>query len=431
MAAVVLAMAFVAGGCHAPEGPAEGDGRAGVSGDGSSAGKSVSEPDGGVDYYGRFEHGLPTSEEYFPIGLWLSSVTDEGQARHEREAGLNLYVDLTEDSNLDFLDDERQRALTSWSSPDSAGAVLGDEVDMWAGAGSGEWTGNFPGQGPICLDEKRPCGLTVQQQLASGVEPGVMTYANYGKGVTFWFSDHEASRFVSGPQDVVSADNYWFTDPNICAVHEGGTTLPEPRALTASECRLPANYGWTVQRLRNLMEPRGSKPVWAFIEIGQPFQDGTEAPPSVAQIRAAVWSSLVHGARGIVYFGHSFGGPCPTFHVLRDCGSALLEGVSDINAEVTSMAPVLNAPTIEGAVQVEGDVDATVTWHQGSLYILSTAASPEPGGARFRLDCVRDATVNVVGENRRLTVHDGQFTDGFPDETTVHLYEIAADSCEP
>lgn len=390
---------------------------------------TLQDPDGGADYYGRFQDGLPAGEDYFPLGLWLGSVTDPDQARHEREAGLNLYVDLTTDSGLQFLDPDRQQALTSWPAPGSSGAVLGDEVDMWAGAGDGAWTGNFPGQGQICVEESEPCGYTIQEQFAASVAPGVMTYANYGKGVTFWLSDAEAARFVSGPQDVVSADNYWFTDPNICAFHEGGTMLEEPRDLDATECRLPSNYGWTVQRQRELMEPAGSKPVWAFIELGQPFDDGTAEPPEIAQIRAGAWSSIVHGARGIVYFGHSFGGPCPSFHVLRDCGSALTDGIRELNAEITAMAPVLNAPTVVGALEVSGEVDAVTRLHEGDLYVLSTAAGAGPGRAGFRLQCAPDGPAEVVGEDRQVTVRDGHFADDFPEETTVHLYRIEGNTC--
>lgn len=123
-------------------------------------------PDGGTDYYQRFPGGLPSGGDYLPLALWLSSVTDPTQAPHERSLGLNLYVGLTVDSSLEFLDGSSQRALTDWPDPASAGFVLSDEVDMWGGPGTAAWTGNYPGQGPICQDPDTRCGYTVQEELS-------------------------------------------------------------------------------------------------------------------------------------------------------------------------------------------------------------------------------------------------------------------------
>ena len=58
-------------------------------------------------------------------------------------------------------------------------------------------------------------------------------------------------------------------------------------------------------------------PIWAYVELGHPLgTNGGQITPD--QAAAAVWSSLIHGARGIVYFNHSFGGSCQTQHILRD-----------------------------------------------------------------------------------------------------------------
>lgn len=257
-----------------------------------------------------------------------------------------------------------------------------------------------------------------------------MVYANFGKGVTFWWSDSEARRFVNGPVDVVSADNYWFTDPNICGATEGGTLLEEPRALTEEECRLPANYGWTVQRVRSLVSPAGSKPVWAFIEVGQPFTDGTEDPPDLDEIRAAAWSSLVHGARGIVYFGHSFGGPCPTHHVLRDCGPELTDGLTRINHELTDHAALLNSPTLVGGVRTTGEVDAVLKLHGADRYVIAVAAGHRPGSVELELACPAAGDAEVVGEGRTVRVTQGRFTDEFASGTAVHLYRLPTEGCD-
>ena len=57
------------------------------------------------------------------------------------------------------------------------------------------------------------------------------------------------------------------------------------------------------------------------MEVGWPFtetaaQGGRAIQP--AEIKAAVWHSIIAGARGIIYFNHSFGGPNQSSHCLRD-----------------------------------------------------------------------------------------------------------------
>ena len=43
----------------------------------SATAVSLQEVDGGPDYYARFSHALPSAESYFPIGVWLESVTSQ------------------------------------------------------------------------------------------------------------------------------------------------------------------------------------------------------------------------------------------------------------------------------------------------------------------------------------------------------------------
>ena len=143
---------------------------------------------------------------------------------------------------------------------------------------------------------------------------GRFRHSNYGKGVLFWQTNAEAACFVNA-QDLVSTDAYWFTDNNLCGRSEGGG---EPGVVKANNCHVAANYGWQINRVRSLVSPARSKPVWAFVEVGHPMSEDHWPSITPPQIRAAVWHSLIAGARGIIYFNHSFGGPCQTQHA---CGS--------------------------------------------------------------------------------------------------------------
>lgn len=386
------------------------------------AGTTLRNIDGGAAFYAQFTNPLPGTEDYFPVGVWFESALEKDYVAKDAAAGLNVYVVLTPDSDLELVRNSHMYAIPTFPAARASGFALGDEVDMWAGGGDAIWTGRYPGEGPICEPEQAKCGHTVQRRLKAEAPPGVMKYANYGKGVTFWLGDDQARTFINDYQDVASADNYWFTDPNICAISEGGALNGHLRDLTEEECRLAANYGWTVERVRELAGK--DSPVWAFVEVGHPFEDAPSARTITGpQIRAAVWSSLIHGARGIVYFNHSFGGTCVTQHVLRDCPGDARPAVTAVNRQIKELAPVLNAPFLDGAVTGTGPVDHATKLHDGKLYILSAANKHTGGQAEFHTSCGGSSAV-VIDENRTLSVTDGKFTDAFADGNAVHLYRI-------
>ena len=96
------------------------------------------------------------------------------------------------------------------------------------------------------------------------------------------------------------------------------------------------------------------KPNWGFVEVGKPFtdnQNGGGDTITPAQSRGAVWHTLIAGARGIIYFQHSFDGPCPTHHALREQKACLVptqDAIRDLNGQIKSLAPVLNSQFADG-----------------------------------------------------------------------------------
>ncbi len=392
-------------------------------------GVSLRDIDGGVDYYEQFEQSLPSSPDYFPLGVWFESVRNTGDTAQDRSVGLNTYVELTADSDLSVARDAGMFALPSFEAPEANGFMVTDEPDMWAGPGSAPWTGNDPGK-DICVPVDALCGFTVMETLLQRAPPGVPTYVNYGKGVAFWNSDEDAARFVNYT-DIVSADTYWFTDPNICGPIEGGRGPGEDgEEMSVADCRLAANYGWTVQRVRDLVSPEGSKPVWNFVEVGHPFEADSSPTITGEQIRAAVWAGIIHGARGVIYFNHNFGGDCFSQHVLRDaCGDAVRPAVTAVNAQITELAPVLNAPFVEGMVTVQGPADVAVKLHDDTFTLIAGSTDPASHEVTFTSKCTTADTATVLGEDRTLPVVEGAFTDTFVDGNAVHLYRLDGTTC--
>ncbi|MGX5653814.1 hypothetical protein ACWKWC_03490 [Geodermatophilus nigrescens] len=345
-------------------------------------------------------------------------------------------MELTSNSDLRLIESAGMYAIhghVDRAGEETVGWLLADEADMWAGPGAGGWSGNFPGEGDICRPEGTPCGFTVQQTLVDGLpDDRRLRYANYGKGVVFWESHDEAAHFVNHFQDIVSVDTYWFTDENICGPTEGGGLFAGGEQLMPEDCHLAANYGATVDHARSLVEPPGSRPVWAFVELGHPFTESEWPTISPAQVRAAVWSSLIHGARGVVYFNHSFGGECVSQHVLRDaCYAQTRRAVTVLNAQITALAPVLNGPVVENMTDVTGPADVSTRYAGGSIHVLAGANHAAGGTVAFSLQCFGDGTVTVVDEARTLSMTDGRFEDDFADGNAVHVYNVGAPaSCD-
>ncbi len=180
-------------------------------------------------------------------------------------------------------------------------------------------------------------------------------------------------------------------------------------------------------------------------------------------MRAAVWQSIIAGARGIVYFNHSFGGPMPdALHKPRPgCYPAIQAELTRTNSQITQLAPVLNSPTVSSGWSQGAGTTAMVKWATGKkaagkgckskkkckkakgkkaagkgckskkkckkakahLYVFAGSAGSSVEG-RFSLPCVDDAKAAVVGENRTVPVRNGSFRDHFADGNAIHIYRV-------
>lgn len=373
---------------------------------------------------GSYPAGLPNDPAFFPIGVWLPTVVDPAEVALDRSFGLNLYVGLVHDAaaDLDAIEAAGMHLLVQadeWSADPRAGHpavdgwVVYDEADLTYGPGWDPWSG-VPGWN-TCVpvqDDGGQCGYSVMQHFAGRVPGDALRYANYGRGVLEFESDAEAEVFVNGGfQDVVSADDYAFTHPDVAAADRGG-----------------ASYGRTIERMRDLDGLDGRRqPVWAFVETGHPFSEADAPTITAPQVRSAVWHSLIAGARGIVYFDHSFGGSCPTSGVLRsECDPEMAPAVTELNDQIADLAPVLNAPFADGFVRADGPVAVMAKrGPDGAWYVFAAAdAEGGDGGGEVTFRVAAGATVEVLGEGRRLTVSGGQFVDDFSDADAVHVYRV-------
>jgi hypothetical protein len=286
------------------------------------------------------------------------------------------------------------------------GYLLADEPDL-----------NQPDGTPSGAGCILPSVMQAKANKFRDADPSRPIYLNLGKGAAIpgfggrgpgCYERSEADMYeYAKAADILSVDYYAITDPYEPASNKG---------IWA--------YGRSIDRMR--MFVNDAKPVWGFIETTAIWAQ-SPAKPTPSEIRSQVWMSLIHGARGIEYFAHSFHGGLREEALLDD--PAVVTMVTSINKQIIQLAPALNTPSVTGAVQVTSSngavpIETMVKRHNGATYLFAIGGRPGSATAAFKLEGVSSRTVEVLGESRTVPMSDGSFTDAF-DSYGVHLYKIA------
>lgn len=380
-------------------------------------------------YWARWENGPSADPSFFPIGVWMQDP--DRTAAGYRALGVNTFVGLWEGPQEHWLEALAANDLTALSGAATdvdaevlTGHVLADEPDM-----------NVSPEAGGCLTPEQVAELAREARAADPTRP---VYLNGGKGFALpdfygganchnqrpadYDAEHPESwyqqDFLPGADDGIYAE--YLREVDICSVDYYAVTDPyEPerhRGIWA--------YGRAVRRMRAFCGP--DKPVWAFVETTQIWDDAGQVTPE--QVRSIVWTSLIAGANGIEYFAHSFAGGLTDDALLKD--PAMVEEVTAINTQITELAPVLNSPTLADAVTVDTvepavGVDTMAKRHGGDTYVFAIGGGSGATAATFTLAGGGSGEVEVLGEDRTLDLTDGRFTDDFADYS-VHLYRMRA-----
>jgi len=368
--------------------------------------------------YQKWTHGPSTSPDYFPIAVWLQ---DPAHAEDFRRAGINTYLGLWEgptekqlialkQANMKVICEQNDVALQHLDDPTIIGWMHGDEPD------NAQELPDKKGYGPPIAPEKiieeyaqitkadpsRPVMLNLGQ--------GVAWNDYYGRGVrTGHAEDYPA--YLKGA-DIVSFDIY-------PVVHESP--------------KIAGKLWYVAKGVDHLVEiGQGEKVVWNCLECTHIGAADRKATPQ--QMRCEAWMSLIHGSQGLIYFVHQFAPKFREAALLDD--PEMLAAVTTLNQQVTSLAPVLNSPTLpdNGEFIVAGlkdapvpPVDTMVKHFGGSTYIFAVERRGVTAKAWFmrrsvglNLDTYQ---VNVLGENRTINAKDCQFSETFA-PWDVHLYRV-------
>lgn len=359
----------------------------------------------GPSYYGKWSNGFSTSPSFFPIGVYNQTPQNANAPASAWKAwGANTFVSLYSYGDAAWTQSALDAAagagmnVIGEASPDADGfrngtvsradVVQPDEPD-------------YNGVVPSTYD------ASVQRDQAA--DPQRPTFGNFTKGMAyggFGRSDADMSTYCRN-LGIVSGDIYGITDPWEQGGSHAGVYI----------------YGRMIDRIHALCP---GKPAWGFVETTQP--SNTAARPTPDQAEAAVWSILVHGGRGVSYFIHDFYGADGPSNYAGDYAllvDPLAKPVKDrlqqVNTQIASLAPVLNAPTVPLTATSDGAAPVTALGKDdgGRLWVLAqgdgneTHTSGASVNGTVEVPVANGTVFEVVGEGRTLTVANGTLVDHF------------------
>lgn len=361
--------------------------------------------------YTRWKNGPSAAEDYFPLAVWLQAPHN---AAKYKAIGINMYVGLWDGPNdaqlaalakaeMPVICHQNDAALKSPNSKIIVGWMHGDEPD------NAQSLPNGKGYGPPIEPQK----IVADYEKLRAADPSRPIFLNLGQGVAWdaWIGrgvrsnkPEDYPEYVKGG-DIVSFDIY--------------PTSHEHKDVAGKLWYVPRG----VERLRKWSNE--TKPIWCCIETTQISNPGKMPTPEA--VRSQVWMALIQGARGIIYFAHEFK---PKFIEAGFLAHPeIVEAVKSINAEVKSLAPVLNAPALSGFVEIAQAKDAApvafvVKRHAGALYVFAVNMRETETKATFTLKDAAGANAEVLGEKRSVPIAEKAFADEFKGYA-VHLYKIA------
>lgn len=365
-----------------------------------------------TNVYQSWPKGPPSDPNYFPIGVWLQNPS---HAERYRAAGFNTYVGLwhgpTEEqlaalsrAGMRVICEQNSTALRHLNDPTIVGWMHEDEPD------NAQELPDHRGYGPPVL----PSLIVESLHRLKAADPSRPVLLNLGQGVAWdqWHgrgsrSNHpeDYPKYIDGC-DIVSFDIY-------PVVHD--------------DPQVAGHLNYVAKGVDRLIHWTEGKPkiVWNAIEcthISNP-----DRKPSPDQVRAEAWMSLIHGSRGLIYFVHEFKPRFSEAALLSD--KEMRGAVTRLNQEIGFLAPVLNEAAMDSPVVVRlqngaAGVDALTKRHGDTTYVFAVETEGKPASAEFNLGTAKPgSSVEVIGEERSLTVGKEKFTDSFrPWE--VHLYRL-------
>lgn len=353
------------------------------------------------------------NSDFFPIAVWLQSPSNAAQYKN---AGINMYVGLwnqldapqltaLRNAGMKVMCEQNAFGLAHLNDTLILGWTLGDEPD------NAQWNASTNKYDP-CID---PFVIINQYNAIKAKDPSRPVYLNLGQGVSY--TDWIGRGTCTGKTEMYPDYNNGYLKG--CDI---GSYDIYP--VNNSAAKIKGNLWYVPKGVDSLLLWSGNKkPIWCWIECTK-IDASSPAKPTTDNVKSEVWMALIHGVKGYGYFCHSWTPSFDETALLHD--ATMLSAVKAINYEVTSLAPVLNTITTTGYASVSSSnmgvpIDMMTKSYMGEKYIFAVAMRNGNTTATFTVNS--GSNVEVLGENRTLTISGGKFTDSFS-SYGVHLYKI-------
>jgi hypothetical protein len=354
--------------------------------------------------------------DFFPIAVWLQSP--ENASEYKLNGEINMYVglwnelderqfNLLKSAGIKLICAQNNFGLNHKSDSSIYGWMHGDEPD------NAQWNNETKTYDP-CINPEQIIDQYTKIKLK---DPDHPVYLNLGQGVSY--IDYIGRGACKGNTDQYKeSKNGYLKGCDIASfdIYPVNSNQAEVRDKL-----------WMVAKgidsLRVWCNDR--KPVWTWIETTRIGEDSPRKPNPM-EVKTEVWMAIIHGAKGIGYFCHSFYPESVEASLLHD--RPMLAEIKKINQQITMLAPILNSGKSDFS-EVK-DNNSNVPIHMLSKnfndvqYLFTVAMRNEPADATFKVSSGK--LVDVIGESRSIKVEDGQFKDHF-NGYEVHLYKVIAD----
>lgn len=417
------------------------------------AGVTLQAIDGGPTYYA--DNGFTYAEaagwddpSFFPIGVWYGSFGN-GMADINRWHDLKMNTSFAAISPTDvsILRDNGIWLVSQSAYPnalpenanigsETVGVFLADEPETMSTLlygiintpdavqnGRFWWqnnTWNFIGHGGI-----NPISSSVDVLNTTATTPG------------------GATRSI----DIPSTDLYWFGNAAGGNTNELNVIYGISNGTNPGMTSRGHHYGMMVDRLRAFQTPAGNAPILQFVENGGPYIEHTSIDTYIMpeELNWAVWSSIIHGARMIAYFNHTFSGPASgvqdnlasSFYQTPQNGRSIsiYDQTKATNTLIEQLAPVIHSPKANGYVTTSpapsdfAGIEARACYYasENAFYIFSAThllRTTTNIAATFTVAGGYSGPVTVINEGRTVTATAGVFTDTFASASTIHIYKV-------
>src|SRR5688572_5878776 len=277
---------------------------------------------------------------FFPIAVWAQNPV---HASAYKENGINMFISIhggldqeklehLKRANMKVIAHQNSFGLTQLHEPLIYGWMHGDEPDnAQRNRTENKWD--------PCRD---PADIIRDYETIKKKDPTRPVYLNVGRGVAY--TNWVGRGVCRGRTDMyLVSKNGYLKGCDIASF--------DIYPVNANEDDVEGQLWYVAKGINNLQEwSDHKKPAWCWIETTR-IGEKAKRKPTPAEVRSEVWMALIHGAKGFGYFCHSFVGKTDDAALLHDAD--MIQGVKEINAQVTLLASVLNSPDTNGYATVQ------------------------------------------------------------------------------